>query len=114
MENIIYTERRYRGYNVDVGVVEFREKTAEGKDIRKQVEIDFVANQGSKRYYVQSAYNIPDEEKWEQETRPFEKTNDSFKKNVVVEKSMKPRRDDKGYLMIGIKEFLLNNDSLEV
>jgi predicted AAA+ superfamily ATPase len=61
MENIIYNELRYRGYNVDVGVVEFREKTAEGKDIRKQVEIDFVANQGSKRYYIQSAYNIPDE-----------------------------------------------------
>jgi predicted AAA+ superfamily ATPase len=114
MENIIYNELRYRGYNVDVGVVEFREKTAEGKDTRKQVEIDFVANQGSKRYYVQSAYNIPDEEKWEQETRPFEKTNDSFKKIVVVEKSIKPRRDDKGYVMIGIKEFLLNNDSLDI
>ena len=114
MENIIYNELRYRGYNVDVGVVEFRKKTAEGKDTRKQVEIDFVANQGSKRYYVQSAYNIPDEEKWEQETRPFEKTNDSFKKIVVVEKSIKPRRDDKGYVMIGIKEFLLNNDSLDI
>lgn len=82
-------------------------KTDEGKDIRKQVEIDFVANQGSKRYYIQSAYNIPDEEKWEQETRPFDKTNDSFKKIVIVEKSMKPRRDDKGYVMIGIKEFCL-------
>ena len=114
MENIIYNELRYRGYNVDVGVVEFREKTAEGKDIRKQVEIDFVANQGSKRYYIQSAYNIPDEEKWEQETRPFEKTNDSFKKIVVVEKSMKPRRDDKGYLMMGVKEFLLDSNSLEI
>ena len=114
MGNIIYNELRYRGYNVDVGVVEFREKTAEGKDIRKQVEIDFVANQGSKRYYVQSAYNIPDEEKWEQETRPFEKTNDSFKKIVVVEKSMKPRRDDKGYLMMGVKEFLLDSNSLEI
>lgn len=114
MENIIYNELRYRGYSVDVGIVEFREKTKGGKDIRKQVEIDFVANQGSKRYYIQSAYNIPDEEKWEQETRPFEKTNDSFKKIVVVEKSIKPRRDDKGYVMIGIKELLLNNDSLEV
>ena len=72
------------------------------------------ATAGSQRYYIQSAYNIPDEEKWEQETRPFEKTNDSFKKIVVVEKSMKPRRDDKGYLMMGVKEFLLDGDSLEV
>ena len=114
MENIIYNELRYRGYNVDVGVVEFREKTAEGKDIRKQVEIDFVANQGSKRYYIQSAYEIPNNEKLQQEIRPFDKTNDSFKKIVIVEKSMKPRRDDKGYLMMGVKEFLLNNDSLEI
>lgn len=89
-------------------------KTDEGKDIRKQVEIDFVANQGSKRYYIQSAYEIPNNEKWQQETRPFDKTNDSFKKIVIVEKSMKPRRDDKGYLMMGVKEFLLNNDSLEI
>lgn len=114
MENIIYNELRYRGYSVDVGIVEFREKTKGGKDIRKQVEIDFVANQGSKRYYIQFAYNIPNEEKREQETRPFEKTNDSFKKIVVVEKSIKPRRDDKGYVMIGIKEILLNNDSLDI
>ena len=78
------------------------------------MEIDFIANQGSKRYYIQSAYNIPDEEKWEQETRPFDKTNDSFKKIVIVEKSMKPRRDDKGYLMMGVKEFLLDGDSLEI
>lgn len=89
MENIIYNELRYRGYNVDVGVVEFREKTDEGKDIRKQVEIDFVANQGSKRYYIQSAYEIPNNEKLQQEIRPFDKTNDSFKKIVIVEKSMK-------------------------
>lgn len=113
MENIIYNELRYRGYSVDVGVVEFREKTAEGKDTRKQVEIDFVANQGSKRYYVQSAYNIPDEEKWEQETRPFEKLM-TLSKNCCGGKSIKPRRDDKGYVMIGIKEFLLNNDSLDI
>ena len=114
MENIIITNSDTEDINVDVGVVEFREKTAEGKDIRKQVEIDFIANQGSKRYYIQSAYNIPDEEKWEQETRPFDKTNDSFKKIVIVEKSMKPRRDDKGYLMMGVKEFLLDGDSLEI
>lgn len=114
MENIIYNELRYRGYSVDVGVVEFREKTNEGKEIRKQVEIDFVANQGSKRYYIQSAYAIPNQEKWEQETRPFEKANDSFKKLVIVEKNIKPRRDDNGYVMMGIKEFLLNWNSLEL
>lgn len=113
MENIIYNELRYRGYSVDVGVVEFRERDEDGKDTRKQVEIDFVANQGSKRYYIQSAYEIPNNEKWEQETRPFDKTNDSFKKIVIVEKSMKPRRDDKGYLMMGVKEFLLDENSLE-
>lgn len=113
MENIIYNELRYRGYNIDVGVVEFREKTEDGKEIRKQVEIDFIANQSSKRYYVQSAYQIPDDEKWQQETRPFDKTNDSFKKIVVVGKTLKPRRDDKGYVMIGIKEFLLDYYSLE-
>lgn len=82
--------------------------------MRKQVEIDFIANQGSKRYYIQSAYNIPDEEKWQQETRPFDKTNDSFKKFVIVEKSVKSRRDDKGYLMMGVKEFLLDSNSLEI
>lgn len=86
MENIIYHELRYRGHTVDVGVVEFREKTEESKDIRKQVEIDFAANQGSKRYYIQSAYEIPNNEKWQQETRPFDKTNDPFKKIVIVEK----------------------------
>ena len=67
-----------------------------------------------KRYYIQSAYEIPNNEKWQQEIRPFDKTNDSFKKIVIVEKSMKPRRDDKGYLMMGVKEFLLDSDSLEL
>ena len=113
MENIIYNELRYRGYSVDVGVVEFREKNEEGKESRKQVEIDFVANQGNKRYYLQSAYAIPDEEKLKQELRPFDKTNDSFKKIVIVERSMKPRRTEKGYLMLGIREFLLDENSLE-
>ena len=114
MENIIYNELRYRGYRVDVGVVESREKDKDGKEIRKQLEIDFVANQGSKRYYIQSAYDIPDNAKWEQETRSFDKTNDSFKKIVIVERSMKPRRDDKGYVTMGVKEFLLTDKSLEL
>ena len=113
MENIINNELRLRGYNVDVGVVEVREKTDEGKEIRKQLEIDFVANLGSKRFYIQSAYSIPDTEKMRQEIRPFLKTNDSFKKILLVEKSAKPRYDENGILIMGIKEFLLDKTSLE-
>lgn len=114
MENIIYNELRYRGYQVDVGMVEIRCKDSEGKDIRKQLEIDFIATIGSKKYYIQSAYSIYDQEKYIQETQPFYKTFDSFKKIIIVEKSMKPRYDDKGYVMMGIKEFLLDKNSLDV
>lgn len=113
MENILYNELRYRGYSVDVGVVGIRENVA-GSSERRQLEIDFVANQGSKRYYLQSASNIPDEDKLKQETRPFDNVKDSFKKIIVVGKSMKPRRNDKGYLIIGMKEFLLDPNSLEL
>lgn len=113
MENVIYNELRYRGYQVDVGVVESREMNAGGKEIRVQREIDFIATIGSKRYYIQSAYAIPDQEKYAQETASFDKAMDSFKKIIIVEKSMKPRRDDKGYVMMGVKEFLLDRDSLE-
>lgn len=112
-ENIIYNELRYRGFNVDVGVVDTRENV-NGVSERRQLEIDFVANQGNKRYYIQSAYDIPDEEKMKQETKSFDKTNDSFKKIIVVGKNMKPRRNEKGYLMIGIKEFLLDPNSLDL
>lgn len=114
MENIIYNELRFRGYKVDVGVVESREKDDFGKEIRKQLEIDFIATLGSKKYYIQSAYAIPDEEKYKQETKSFDKANDSFKKIILVEKSMKPRRDDNGYVCMGVKEFLLDAGSLEV
>lgn len=114
MENIIYNELRYRGYQVDVGTVESREKNADGKEIRVQREIDFIATLGSNRYYIQSAYAIPDREKYRQETASFDKTEDSFRKIIIVEKSMKPRRDEKGYVTMGVKEFLLNPDSLNV
>lgn len=114
IENIIYNELRYRGYNVDVGVVEVREKNSEGREQRKQLEIDFIANQGSRRYYIQSAYEIPSKEKLDQETKSFDRANDSFKKIIVVERTMKPRRDDKGYVTMGVKEFLLNENSLEL
>ncbi len=114
MENIIFNELRYRGYRVDVGMVESREKDKNGKDIRVQREIDFIASMGSKKYYIQSAYAIPNQDKYKQETASFDKTPDSFKKIIIVEKSMKPRRDEKGYVMMGVKEFLLDKDSLEL
>ena len=114
MENIIYNELRFRGYQVDVGTVESRERDADGKEVRVQREIDFIATLGSKKYYIQSAYAIPNREKYEQETKSFERTKDSFKKIIIVEKSMKPRYDENGYLMRGVKEFLLDANSLHV
>ena len=113
MENIIFNELRYRGFNVDVGVVESRETDKNNKEARVQYEIDFIANQGSKRYYIQSAYAIPDNIKLAQETRSFNKINDSFKKIIIVRQGMKPRRDEKGYMMMGIIDFLLNPRSLD-
>ena len=114
MENIIYNELRFRGYQVDVGTVESRERDADGKEVRVQREIDFIATLGSKKYYIQSAYAISNREKYEQETMSFERTMDSFKKIIIVEKSMKPRYDENGYLMMGVKEFLLDANSLLV
>ena len=113
MENIIYNELRYRGFNVDVGVVESFDTNEEGKRTKKHYEIDFVANAGSARYYIQSAYEIDSERKKEQETKSFNKVDDSFKKIIVVAQTIKPRRDEKGYLIIGLKDFLLNRNSLE-
>ena len=112
MENIIYNELRFRGYQVDVGTVETRERDTAGKEVRVKREIDFIASSGSRKYYIQSAYMIPDKDKYEQETLSFRRTMDSFKKIIIVEKSMKPRYDENGYLMMGIKEFLLDGNSL--
>lgn len=112
MENAIYNELRYRGYNVDVGVVEIRENIS-GTSKRKELEVDFVANLASKRYYLQSAYDISNEDKLKQETNSFDKISDSFKKIIIVGKTMKPRYSEKGYLFVGIKDFLLNPNSLE-
>lgn len=108
----LYNELRYRDYQVDVGVVESREKDTDGKEIRVQREIDFIATLGSKKYYIQSAYAVPDKEKYEQETMSFKRKMDSFKKIIIVEKSMKPRYDENGYLMMGVKEFLLDANRL--
>ena len=113
MENIIYNELRFRGFKVDVGVVVAREKDKDGKELKKQLEIDFIATMGSNKYYIQSAYAIPSTEKYEQETKSFDKTKDAFKKIILIEKSMKPRRDEKGYVTMGVKEFLLDPNSLE-
>ena len=113
MENVIYCELRRRNFNVDVGVVTVSEKNRSGNYCRKQLEVDFVANKGSKRYYVQSAYMIPDEAKREQETRPFRKIDDSFKKIVITTHAPTPLYDDRGVLTMNIFDFLLKPDSLD-
>ena len=113
MENIIYNELRYRGYNVDVGVVNSIENIKGFGRVRQNYEIDFVANLGSKKYYIQSAYEIDSEGKKVQETKSYDKINDSFKKIIVVFRNVIPRRNEKGYLIIGIEDFLLNENSLD-
>jgi len=113
MENIIYNELRYRGYQVDVGVVEGFESNKNKQSVKKTYEIDFVANSGGKRYYIQSAYMIPDEQKYEQEVKPYKQLKDSFKRIILVDKTMAPRYDDNGYVTMGIKEFLLDSNSLD-
>lgn len=113
MENVIYTELLCRGYSVDVGVVEIVEKN-EGKKTKKQCEIDFVVNIGSKKYYIQSALNVSDPTKMETELRPLKNTKDFFKKIIVSKTSMKPWTDEAGILHLGLYEFLLNENSLEL
>lgn len=109
MENIIYNELLIRGYNVDIGVVEIREN-----NLRKQLEVDFVCNQGSKRYYIQSALNLDTPEKTLQETKSLNSIGDNFKKIIVVKDNIKLWRNDEGILIIGIQEFLLNKNSLDL
>jgi hypothetical protein len=113
MENIIYNELRLRGFQVDVGVVMKRVRTLEGVQEKNQLEIDFVANMGSRRYYIQSAFNIPDEEKRAQEKASLMNVNDSFKKIIIVKDVIKPAYDDDGILTMSIYDFLLNENSLE-
>ena len=108
MENVIYNELLYRGYSVDVGVVETVRKDENGKSIRKQFEVDFVANDSDSRYYIQSAYAIPDEEKMIQETNSFRNIDDSFKRVLIVKDDMTPYRNDDGILVIGLYDFLLD------
>lgn len=113
MENIIYNELRSRGYSVDVGVVEKREVDLNGKEKKKQLEIDFIANLGSKRYYIQSAYSMPTEEKRIQEKASLIGVKDSFKKIILVKDVVKISRDEDGIMTMNIYDFLLNKDSLD-
>ena len=113
MENVIYNELRMRGYNVDVGVIPIAEKDANGKVARKQLEVDFVCNLGSLRYYIQSAYSLPDEAKRAQEVRPFRRIDDSFKKIIVTKDIVPAFYDDMGVLTMNIYDFLLDPNSLE-
>lgn len=113
MENVIYNELRMRGYRVDVGVVPVIEGDPEGKAVRKQLEVDFVCNLGSSRYYIQSAYSLPDENKRTQEIRPFRKIDDTFKKIVITKDMVPTHYDEYGILTMNIYDFLLNPESLE-
>ena len=113
MENVIYNELRMRGYSVDVGLVPIAEKGPGGKVTRKQLEMHFVCNMGSVRYYIQSAFSLPDESKRLQEIRTFRKIDDSFKKVLITKDIVRPFYDEFGILTINIYDFLLNPGSLE-
>ena len=114
MENIIFNELKVRGYNVDVGVVVMKKKKKNGKKIRKQLEVDFVCNKGSKRFYIQSAYALPDKEKMEQEQRSLVNTGDGFKKIIITKDAVAPLYNDEGILVMSVYDFLLNPDSMEI
>ena len=114
MENIIFNELKVRGYNVDVGVVVMNEVDKNGKKIRKQLEVDFVCNKGSKRFYIQSAYALPDKEKMEQEQRSLVNTGDGFKKIIITKNAVAPLYNDEGILVMSAYDFLLNPDSMEI
>lgn len=114
MENVIYNELRSRGYSVDVGMVEKRGVNKDGKEYRSQLEIDFVANLGSKRYYIQSAFSMPTEEKRIQEKASLVNINDSFKKIIIVKDIVNVTRDEDGITTMSIYDFLVKENSLEL
>ena len=114
MENIIYNEMRHRGFLVDVGNVEIRVINSEGKRERVTLEVDFVCNLGAKRYYLQSAYRIPDEEKMKQEKRSLQQIRDSFRKIVIIGERMQLRRDENGIILMGVYEFLRDESMLDI
>lgn len=113
MENVLYNDLIRRGMNVDVGVVEYNTKDVDGKKIRKQLEVDFVVNQGGKRFYIQSALSIADPDKKEQEIESLKRIPDSFSKMVVVRDYLKPWQDENGITYVGIEQFLLNEELLK-
>lgn len=113
MENVIYNELRSRGFSVDVGVVEVWERDSEGKKNRKALEVDFVVNKGSQRYYIQSAYALPTQEKVELENRSLMNIDDSFKKIVIVKEDVLLKRNDAGIVTMGLRDFLMDENSLD-
>lgn len=113
MENIIFNELKMRGFNVDVGVIMQYETNEKGTNIRKQLEIDFVCNQGSKRYYIQSAYAIPNQAKMEQEQRSLMLTGDFFKRMIITKDTPAPYYNESGVLIMNVYDFLLNENSLD-
>lgn len=112
MENVIYNELIYRGFNVDVGIVEHYDKDSNNKTIRQTYEIDFICNKGYKRYYIQSAFSIEDNNKLLQEERPFKNISDNFQK-IIITKNGPTYRDENGILIINLEEFLLNENILD-
>ena len=114
MENILFIELKSRGYNVDVGIVEYRHLDKNGKAVRAQLEVDFVANDGGKIYYIQSALHVDDDKKRHQEINSLKRIPDSFKKIVVVKDDIMPWNDDNGILYIGIKDFLLDSNAINM
>ena len=114
MENIIFNELKVRGYNVDIGVIVSNERDRNGKKLRKQLEIDFVCNKGSKRYYIQSAFAMSDEKKKEQEQRSLLMTGDGFKKIIITKDALAPLYNEEGILIMSVLDFLLNPDILDM
>lgn len=114
MENIIYNELVMRGYNVDVGIIEHVVRDEEGKRTTKHLEVDFVCNKGNQRYYIQSAFSIPNTEKMEQEQASLDRIGDSFKKIIITQDRTKLWRNEKGYVIMNVLDFLLKENSLEL
>ena len=114
MENIIYNELKVRGYNVDVGIVNIYDYDKKGKRILKNYEVDFIASKGNNKYYIQSAFSIDNEDKLKQETNSLNNIKDSFKKIVIVRNNIKPRKDENGITTMGIYNFLLEDNSLDL
>ncbi|WP_294796470.1 ATP-binding protein [uncultured Fenollaria sp.] len=114
MENIVYNELRARGFQVDVGMVETKEKNKDGNFEKKRLEVDFIANKGSHKYYIQSAYSLATEKKIKQEKNSLLNINDSFKKIIIVKDVIKPQRDENGIVSISLYDFLLDENSLNL